>query len=144
MKFNWGHGLTIAMVLFISYILYLVFRMIGTDVDLETENYYAKELKFQEQIDKSKNYKQLDEKVSVSLNKEGLIVVTLPQSKADSGSLFLYRPSDKNLDAKINFKSLNSKQAQLDVSKQPAGRYVLEIEWYQAGKGYFTKQNLSL
>ena len=51
MKINWGTGLVIGMVLFISFILFFVYRM-TTDNDLEhdlvTEGYYQKEMELQD------------------------------------------------------------------------------------------------
>ena len=62
MKFNWGTGIVLAFIGFISFIMYFVVNM-NTDKkldhDLVTEDYYKQELKYQNDIDKEKNAKTL-------------------------------------------------------------------------------------
>jgi hypothetical protein len=56
MKFTWGHGIVVALGLFISFILYLIFIFpIGKqNSELVTENYYEDELSYQKVIDAKK------------------------------------------------------------------------------------------
>ena len=57
MKINWGTGIVLAFIGFITFILYFVFRMSTDDRanhDLVTEEYYKKELSYQQEIDASK------------------------------------------------------------------------------------------
>ena len=54
MKLNWGTGIVIAFVGFISFIMYFVITMNtdkALDHDLVTEDYYKEELEFQNDID---------------------------------------------------------------------------------------------
>ena len=57
MKFTWGHGIVVALGLFISFILYLIFIFpIGKqNSELVTENYYEDELSYQKVIDAKNN-----------------------------------------------------------------------------------------
>ena len=57
MKFTWGHGIVVALGLFISFILYLIFVFpIGKqNSELVTENYYEDELSYQKVIDAKNN-----------------------------------------------------------------------------------------
>ena len=55
MKFNWGTGVVIAFILFISFIMYFVISMNtdkSLDHDLVDENYYKQELEFNKDINK--------------------------------------------------------------------------------------------
>lgn len=143
MKFNWGHGLTLGMVLFIGYIMFMVVQAFQTDHDLETENYYAKELRFQETIDKNKNYLNLDKKLEVKIENQELQLV-FPHSKIDSGTITLYRPSDKKLDSKYSIDISESGTQTLGVSDKPAGRYILEVDWVVKEVGFFVKKDIVL
>ena len=63
MKFNWGTGIVLAFIAFISFIMYFVISMNtdkSLDHDLVNEDYYKQELEFQNDIDKEKNAKTLD------------------------------------------------------------------------------------
>ena len=55
MKFNWGWGIFIVLVLFIAFIGNLVYKSSQVRVDLVSENYYEKEIKYQHQIESEKN-----------------------------------------------------------------------------------------
>jgi hypothetical protein len=58
-KFNWGIGITIFISAFILLnIIFIIFAS-GQKVDLVTEKYYEKELKYQEVIDKKINSNSL-------------------------------------------------------------------------------------
>lgn len=61
-KFNWGTGLAIGMILFVSFILFLVTTMLTSakyEHDLVTEDYYAAELHYQNDIDAEQNLQRL-------------------------------------------------------------------------------------
>ena len=54
MRFNWGFGIVVVAGLFVAFILNLVYQCSQQQVDLVTDKYYEKELKYQEQIDQEK------------------------------------------------------------------------------------------
>lgn len=105
MKINWGTGIVIAIVLFMSFIMYFVISMsTGKKFshDLVTEKYYEKELAYQDQIDAEENAKQLKEGIRIVKSEKGLLIY-LPKELQNTmeGKLFLYRPSNKQLDFEI-------------------------------------------
>ena len=58
MKINWGTGIVLAFVAFISFIMYFVVQMNmedRADHELVTKDYYKKELAYQKEIDAEKN-----------------------------------------------------------------------------------------
>ena len=62
MKISWGTGIVLALAAFISFILFLVISMTTNkelDHDLVVEEYYQKELEFQEQLDNERNARRL-------------------------------------------------------------------------------------
>ena len=65
MRFNWGFGIVVAAGLFVAFILNLVYQCSQQQVDLVTDKYYEKELKYQEQIDQEKNTLALSGKLTV-------------------------------------------------------------------------------
>ena len=65
MKLNWGTGIVIAIIAFMSFILYFVISMsTGNNYnhDLVSEEYYQKELKFQEKHKRNKKCKRIKRK----------------------------------------------------------------------------------
>lgn len=105
MKVNWGTGIVISIIAFISFIMYFVISMSTNKKfshDLVTDNYYKKELEFQDQINATKNAKLLAEDIQIVKFDNGLKIY-FPKifKKNIKGKVFLYRPSNKQLDFEI-------------------------------------------
>ncbi len=60
---SWGKGIILVFVIFILGIGIMVYKSMTKNIDLVTSNYYEKELKYQEQIDKINNSNRLEEKL---------------------------------------------------------------------------------
>ena len=102
MKLNWGTGVVIAFILFISFIMYFVIAMNtdkNLDHDLVNDNYYKQELEYQNDINKEKKSKELDSKITWKKTPEGMLI-SFPSELDFSnikGKVFLYRPSNIRL-----------------------------------------------
>ena len=103
MKLNWGTGIILAFIGFISFIMYFIVTMNVNskyDHDLVSEKYYAEELEYQGDINKLKNANLLSENITYKNTKEG-IIIQFPSNidvQKITGKVFLYRPSNKQLD----------------------------------------------
>ena len=65
MKLNWGTGIVIAIIGFISFIMYFVISMStgkSYNHDLVSDKYYQKELEYQQTIDATKKRKSVKRK----------------------------------------------------------------------------------
>ena len=147
MKISWGTGIVIAIISFIGFIMYFVITMSTNAAyshDLVTEEYYKKELAFQQQLDKEKNAQSLLKNVKIERTGEG-IIISFPEEldyKDIAGKVFLYRPSNKQLDSEIPL-SLSSHQLLIPDKSLISGRWNINIDWTYKGQGYyFTKEVL--
>ena len=97
MKINWGTGIVIAFVLFISFILFFVIKASTQkkyNYDLVSEEYYKDELNYQTDIDKLNNTKELNIKITTIKTKDG-IEIAFPENyitESINGKVSLYRP----------------------------------------------------
>ena len=146
MKFNWGTGIVIAIVAFISFILYFVVKM-STDNsyshDLVTEKYYQKELSYQDEIDAVKNASTLKEKVTIQRTENGL-KIEFPKEltpKDISGKVFLYRPSSKQLDFEIPI-SISNTYLLVPEKRLVGGRWNIDISFKYKNKPYLVKEKI--
>tara|TARA_R110000787_G_scaffold19150_3_gene57855 strand:+ start:2628 stop:3074 length:447 start_codon:yes stop_codon:yes gene_type:complete len=144
MKINWGTGITIAIIAFMSFIMYLVISM-STDKnfshDLVTEKYYEKELLFQGQIDATKNAKSLKEDIQIVKSEKGLQIF-LPEElqKNSTGKMFLYRPSNKQLDFEIPI-SITDNYLLVPEKSLLDGRWNISLKvTYNNKEYYFSKE----
>ena len=139
MKLNWGHYITISFVAFVLLILYMVFRSYQHTNDLVAEDYYAKEIKFQDVIDKKTRAAALPIDITWE-SKEGGILITYPEMESDiSGEILLFRPSDKSKDVIFEV-SLNEMGEQyIKEGSFIHGKYLIQIDWKSGGIEYFTE-----
>ncbi|MDG1729205.1 MAG: FixH family protein [Algibacter sp.] len=147
MKFNWGTGIVLAFIGFISFIMYFIITMNVNnkyDHDLVSEEYYADELKYQNDIDKLKNAKSLEENISFKRTKEGLIIQfpTNANFKDITGKMFLYRPSNKQLDFETPI-SLSDSNLLIPDKRLVDGRWNIKIDWQYKGKSYLFKESIN-
>lgn len=146
MKFNWGTGIVLAFIGFISFIMYFIVTMHTNDNydhDLVTEDYYKQELEFQNDIEKQKNSKTLITNIDWKKTSEG-IVLTFPKTlKAENitGKVFLYRPSNKQFDFDTAI-SLSNHNLLIPDKRLLDGRWNIIVDWQYSGKSYLYKKEI--
>lgn len=146
MKINWGTGIVIAMVLFISFILYFVLQMTLSseyDDEMVEENYYQQEYVYQQEIDGRQNASALVQDVIVQKKQEAFHV-DFPQDfdyNGINGTIYMYRPSDKELDFKIPIQ-LESSNCTIPLQMLAKGKWEIKISWEYEDKDYRFKKVL--
>ncbi|MEJ2112354.1 MAG: FixH family protein [Flavobacteriaceae bacterium] len=146
MKFNWGTGVVIAFIGFISFIMYFVINMNINkkyDHDLVTDDYYKEELQFQNDIDKEKNGNNLTENITWQKTNEGLLLNFPKTLKAENitGNVFLYRPSNEQLDFEMTL-SLSNQYLLIPDNRLLDGRWNIKVDWQYNGKSYLFKKEI--
>jgi nitrogen fixation protein FixH len=146
MKINWGTGLVIGMALFISFILVMVFKMTTNENfshDLVTEAYYKKELAYQDEIDAEENLNDFSEKIAGIKVEKGW-QLTFPSEIDPSmveGTVFLYRPSNKQLDFEIPIEMSGTNLLIPDKSLLD-GRWNITMAWKYKNENYLYKASI--
>jgi len=147
MKINWGTGIVLAFIGFISFIMYFVVRMnmdTGSDHELVTEDYYKQELAYQKQIDAENNAAEFDAKLHITKSEEGLVVEFPEKYKPENitGKVSLYRPSNRHLDHNFPI-SLSNTHLLIPDNRLVDGRWDITIEWQYKGKTFLHKEKLT-
>jgi len=147
MKINWGTGIVLAFVAFISFILYFVVRMSTDDRanhDLVTEEYYKRELAYQNEIDASTSASAMDANLKIEKSRAGLTIVFPDRfdPKKIKGTVFLYRPSDKHLDNDFPI-SLSKTHLLIPDNSLVDGRWDITVKWAYNGKNFLHKEKLT-
>ncbi|WP_323788030.1 FixH family protein [Psychroserpens sp.] len=146
MKLNWGTGIVLAFIGFISFIMFFIIRMNTDnkyDHDLVTENYYKAELEYQNDIDKEKNSKNLESDITWKRSANGL-VLSFPKDLqvADiEGKVFLYRPSNKQVDFESSI-SLSDHNLLIPDNRLLDGRWNIKVDWKYKGESYLYKKEI--
>ncbi|RNC87223.1 MAG: cytochrome C oxidase Cbb3 [Winogradskyella sp.] len=147
MKWNWGKGIVLGMLGFMSFILYLVITM-STDKkyshDLVTEEYYAKEMAYQNEIDNESNLKTLSQPIKGKKTTEGWLI-SFPEEINETntkGKVFLYRPSNQKLDFDFPL-LLNTSNLLIPDNRLLDGRWNITIEWETNNETYLYKKAIT-
>ncbi len=147
MKINWGTGIVLAFIGFISFIMYFIITLNVNDkyeYDLVTEDYYKDELAYQSNIDKLNSSKKLEENITYKLTAEG-ILIQFPKNfdvKKITGHVFLYRPSNKHLDFDTII-SLSKPFLLIPNNRLVDGRWNIKIDWQYNGQSYLFQESIN-
>ncbi|WPY98675.1 FixH family protein [Christiangramia sp. OXR-203] len=147
MKINWGTGIVIGMLAFISFIMYFVVTMMSSsdyDHDLVVEDYYKAELHYQQDIDAQENAFALNEQISLERRGESLIII-FPEGidlENTMGMVSLYRPSNKKLDFSIPFSEIKSSEFEIPADKLVNGRWNVKVTWKNDEKEFMYKTEI--
>ncbi|WP_046743157.1 FixH family protein [Kordia zhangzhouensis] len=146
MKINWGTGIVLAFIGFISFIMYFVINMNVQekyDHDLVTDTYYEEELKYQSNINKLRNAQKLEENVVITTTVSG-IEISFPKTlslEKIKGKVFLYRPSNRKFDFEKPI-SLSTHTLLIPDKDLLGGRWNLTVDWKYDDNDYLFKKEL--
>jgi len=137
MKFTWGTGIFIFLILFLLAAAFFIGFAMRQDVNLVHEDYYEQGVKYTEQMNVDARSKSFADSVKTRFEGEYLVVDLhrSPQMKIDSGYVLLYRPSSSSLDLNIPFDVVNN-TLNIHGSELYKGRYILKLSWYSEGLRY--------
>ncbi|WP_026913729.1 FixH family protein [Christiangramia portivictoriae] len=147
MKINWGTGIVIGMLAFISFIMYFVVTMMSSsDYDhyLVVEDYYKAELHYQQDIDAQENAFALNEQISLERRGESLIIIFPEGIDLENmmGMVSLYRPSNKKLDFSIPFSEIKSSEFKIPADQLVNGRWNVNVTWKNDEKEFMYKTEI--
>lgn len=145
-RVNWGMGIILAIAVFMGISISAGIFMMKQDVNLVSDDYYDKEIKYQQQIERIERTNKL-EKENIISYKGSVVTIELPMkfsSKNVEGEILFYRPSDATSDLKIPL-SIDSTGVQIiPVSALEKGLWTIKVDWLVLGKEYFNEKRIFL
>lgn len=144
---NWGYKIIIAYAIFIGGILSMVYVASQQTNEMQDENYYAQEIKYQEIIDGKNNLNAFPNKVSVSKSDSNNLLLKIPTetiANIEKGKIYFLRPSDQTKDLHISLKVNENGEQLIPLNLLTAGLYTIKISWKSNGKIYFHEQSYSV
>ena len=138
---SWGKKITILYLSFVTLIVTLVVLCFGQKVELESKDYYAQELKFQDKINAISNERNLPSTISHVLQGKELILkadssVVTPDFKGD---INFFRPSDSSKDIAVKMNFVNNEQV-ISTAALSHGVYRMQLSWESKGKTFFKEE----
>lgn len=145
MKFNWGHGIFIFYVFFVATLVVVVIKSRAFENSLVDENYYARDINYQQEYDRRSNSNALADPlrlVAIQGGYELQFPVTWP--KKVTGTLHLYRPSTQKDDRRLPLSVREDGAMLLPLKGMTPGRYEAIVEWSAGGVGYYDELDLDI
>jgi hypothetical protein len=143
---NWGYRIAIGFTAFCLVTIGVTIYLMNQKVDIVTDNYYEKELKYQEQLDKVARTRALKESVEITNTGKELIIKfpNLPDKNQSKDLISLYRPSDDSKDVKIPVLTDTSRIQVVSVDRLVKGYWKVKINWTSGGSEYYYESVFNL
>ena len=137
---NWGKGIVIGLGSFMVFILILAIILMRQNVNLESDDYYKKEINYEQEIAAMRNANDLENQIKIQVSEE-FVMIQLPETGNYSDiTVFLQRPDNKKLDKTFTFNDTRS--FLIEKKSLNKGSYKVEISYTLEGKNCLQKEML--
>jgi len=137
MKFNWGTGILIFLIMFLAACAAFIIFAMNQDVNLVHKDYYEKGVDYSDQMNINSRSTQFGDKIQISYDTARLIIGFEESvvSNIDSGKVLLYRPSNSKQDM-IFPMTFSDNSIKIPKENLITGRYILKLSWFSNGLKY--------
>ncbi len=145
-KWNWGTGIAITLILFIGLMASFVYKATQQNFDLVSETYYEDELKFEEIIQQKRNAKGLGERAILESD-DNQLILKLPsalQGKSKSVNVHLYCEQDAKKDLHFTLSDVSSTEIPLSHPGEGTGRWIAKTTLVCEGVTYYFDPKITL
>ena len=140
-KFNWGWGIALFYCGFVAFMLFMVWCTNLMKTEFVTEDYYGKELKFQEQLDKMKRSNVLSQPVNWTVQNNS-VKLNFPvdvKGRGIKAKVLFYRPDNSMRDFNVSCIADTSGICVINSEKFRHGAYKMEVDWSAGNETYYTE-----
>lgn len=141
---NWGYKILVVYAAFVVMMLGMVYVASRQTNEMQDENYYAKELVYQNVINGKNNLNALPDKVEV-ITTDQHVQIDLPKEASthvSEGHIRLMRPSAQKEDVDIALAVNENGQQLIPISKFSKGLYKLQLNWKSNSKDYYFEKDV--
>lgn len=143
---NWGWGIAALYGGFVVFILSIVGYVVFVDFQLVEEDYYPRQVAYQERIDSEARAQALSERPEFSVDSAtGDVVLSFPQDLREivsDGVVAFMRPSDKQFDEGYTLALDDRGQQRFERARFISGLWRVTLSWSAAGESYALKSQL--
>lgn len=143
---NWGYRIAIGFTAFCLITIGVTIFLMMQKVDVVTDNYYEKELKYQEQLDKVARTRALKDAMEIANTGKELIIKfpNMPDKSQKNNFISLYRPSDNTKDVKIPVMTDTSRTQIVSIDNLAKGYWKLQVNWSSGGNEFYYESVFNL
>ncbi len=144
---NWGKKIALVYLSFVAFMGFMVWKCLQQkDINLVSEDYYQKEIAYQNNIDQMNNTNQLSKELAFIYKPDSQqIMLDFPkESIGSTGEINFYRPSDAKMDFAVKLDIANTESQTIPVYALDKGLWVVKVSWSKDGKGYYKEEKMVL
>lgn len=140
---NWGYKILVVYIIFVTGILFLVFKSSNQNQDLVVPDYYEQELKFQQRIDETERANTLSTTVKYEISDHEVIIKFPEEMKGIklTAHVLLYYTADKSKDIQHNFSTTDAR-VKLALPAVNKGLHELKINWMVNKISYYYEHKI--
>lgn len=141
----WPTALIAYFVVFIGCIIAYTAWALRQRVDLVGADYYEREIRYQQQIDRLGRTREFARDVAATYDAaQSAITISLPPAHAApaTGTIHLYRPADSRLDRELKLALDPQGRQRVDAGTLASGLWRARVQWTVNGQEYFFDRTL--
>ncbi len=141
---NWGHKIAIVIVIFLVGMLSMVYFALQQTNEMIDDQYYQKEMAYQQVIDAQQNLQDISDDNLVSQTMYEM-VFTLPTGtyeKLEKGNIELIRNDSKSKDVQLAIVPNGSNRRVIAKSTLSKGIYKARIRWTSDKKEFYKEESV--
>jgi len=130
MKFNWGTGIFIFLIIFVSLAITFIIFSLQFDANLVNKDYYEKGLDYDNEIAIKKRSKQFEDNIKI-LEQNNTVVINFDEELAkdiDTCNVYFFKISDRYQDYQKDYQVVNN-EIVIEQTNLSKGKYTLKIAW---------------
>ncbi len=145
-KSFWGYGIAAVYSIFAVVMISFVAFTLTQKVELVAPDYYAKEIRYEQQINRERQTNKLAQAMTCQLSQDGkFIKIQFPNKNAAvEGTIKLYRPSDSLLDFSFPVEPDEEGLQLFSTAKMARGAWRVKVSWATDGKEFYQEFLLHL
>lgn len=142
-KWNWGTGIFIAIVLMMSFVGLLVYKSFDYKINKVSEDYYERGLNHTEQMNRVENSKAYADEFFIDYS--DVCAVQFPKyftGKELNGEILFFRPSDYSQDKKFKIELDSNAQQVISLEYFIKGKYIVKVTFDTEGEPYYFESDI--
>ncbi|HLP14861.1 MAG TPA: FixH family protein [Bacteroidota bacterium] len=143
-KMSWGTGIAIVIGIFFVAMAVLVTIAMTHMTDLVADNYYERELAYQDRINSTQRAVNVPDAVRIVTRGDTLNLTLSEQAVASgiSGTIHFYRPSNKQMDFDVRMLLDAAHSQRIRTSAMAKGLWKVQVGWKTPAGEFYSEQPL--
>ena len=140
-KSYWGYGIAAVYTIFALATLSFVGFTMTQKVELVSKDYYTQEVAYEQQINRLRQTKDLENQVTCKLSADGKFIQLHlpPKMVAVQGTITLYRPSESALDMELELDPDDDGTQNIPIAKLARGLWRVKVTWSAEGRDFYNE-----